>query len=249
MRISKVRRKPPQRATSTKSPLSGRSHPGQDLEVNAILRAQRTIGNQNVLRSLSAQNTGLLTRQSSNLHPGYALAFNRKPLRVNARAIQRDTSANASYRKRVIANKDYTLYLRDITHFHPDARFTTTVRKKWLSILTAYCAGHLKDTKYITISDMKYNQQSDFDSAIKNMLDITWAAGDNPAVLAAKLNNLDDDLNAAKALMLKMTKPSGFLGKRWVRQFHAKRHEDINTFMGAGSWTHVFSWSKWLKFW
>ena len=96
---------------------------------------------------------------------------------------------------------------------------------------------------------MKYNKQSDFDADIKTMLEITWANGDNPQVLAQKLNALDDQLNAAKDLMKKMTKPSGFLGKAWVRKFHTDRDEDLTSFMKAGSWTHVFSWGKWLKFW
>lgn len=200
------------------------------------------------LRSLHAHATERQASQSPGTHPAYTHDYNRKPLQVNAPAIQRDTSASSSYRKRVIATKQYKMYLRDITHFHPDSRFTGIIRKKWLPILSAYCAGYLRDTKYITIDDMKYNTQSDFDSVIKTMLEITWQNGDNPTVLAGKLNRLDDQLNAAKSLMTKMTKPSGFLGKRWVREFHKKRHEDASSFMAAGSWTHVFSWAKWFGF-
>ena len=249
MRISKHKKKPHQKATSFKSMVTGRSHFGQEREVNSILQAQRTIGNQNVLRSLHADDSEREASQSTSTHPGYTHDFNLKPLQVNAPAIQRDTSDSLPYRKRVIANKEYKLYLRDISYFHPDSRFIHTVRKKWLRILNAYCAGYLKDTKYITISDMKYNQQSDFDLVIKTMLEITWKNGDNPKELAEKLNMLDDELNAAKSLMKNMTKPSGFVGKRWVREFHKKRHEDATSFMEAGAWTHVFSWLKWLKFW
>lgn len=219
MRIPKDKKKPPQKTTP--STISDRSHFEHNSEVNAMLDAQRTIGNQNVLRSLRAH---------------------------TAPAIQRDTSSGSPYRQRVIASKSYKLYLRDITHFHPDARFLSTVRNKWLRILNAYCAGYLKDTKYITRSDMKYDVVYDFDTTIKNMLEITWQNGDNPAILAGKLNRLDDELNASKEFMKEITKPSGFTGKSWVRDFHKKRHNDATTFMGAGNWTHAFSWIKWLGF-
>lgn len=247
MRIFGRKKKPTQKARSFKSTKKGRPKFEQERDVNSILHAQRTVGNQGVMRSLHEYEAAREASQSTRTQPGYAHEVNQKPSQVNAPDIQRDTS---EFRKRVIAKKEYKLYLREITYSKPDPRFTNTVRKKWLQLLYAYHAGLLKDTKYITINDMKYNKVSDFDSDIKTMLEITWAKGDNPKILAEKLNKLDDELNAAKRLMKKMTKPSGFLGKSWVRKFHAARDDDKGkSFMNSGSWTHAFSWRKWLTFW
>jgi hypothetical protein len=249
MRITQGKTKTQRNTSSPKSMRSGRSQHGQEREVMSILQAQRTIGNRNVLQLLRSTEAGREGHPAISMHPGYPFIRIRKPLSDTKPVIQRDTSTSSPYRKRLIANKQYKMYLRDISHFNPDTRFTGTVRKKWLRILNAYCAGYLKDTKYITISDMKYNQQSDFDVTIKNMVDVTWQNGDNPIVLANKLNRLDTELNAAKRFMKKMTQPSGFVGKRWVREFHKQRHDDLTSFMRAGSWTHVFSWIKWLTSW
>jgi len=163
-------------------------------------------------------------------------------------AIQRYESDRASVRKRMIANKEYKLYLREISYSNPDPQFTNTVRKKWLRILNWHHVGYITDTAYITTTDMQNNTLQDFTRTLRNLIDRTWQRGDDPKFLAGKLNELDDQLKAAKKLVKTMSKPSGFTGKSWVKKFHAKRDGKINSFMDAGSWTYVHSWARWAGF-